>query len=85
MKRCLLLVSVVFLGLMLTCSSQSNRMTTKNIADDDSMSQLIAHTKLEAERIGYQEITARQPPADFEKYAGALYKPSFNEDPAIPV
>jgi hypothetical protein len=84
MKRCLMLVSLVFLGLMLTCSSQSNRAHSKNAADD-SLSQLIAHTELEAERIGYQEITDGQPPADFEKYAGALYKPSFNEDPAIPV
>jgi hypothetical protein len=84
MKRCLMLVSVMILGLMLTCSSQSNRVATKNVADD-SMSQLITSTELEAERIGYQEITARQPPADFEKYTGALYKPSFNEDPAIPV
>jgi len=49
MKGCLLLVSVVFLGLMLTCSPQSNRVVTKNVADDDSMSQLIAHTQLEAE------------------------------------
>lgn len=85
MKRFLLLVSAVFLGLMLTCSYQSNRVATKNVADDDRMSQLIALTKLEAERIGYQKIAAGMPPADFEKYAGALYKPSFNEDPAIPV
>jgi hypothetical protein len=85
MRRCLILVSVVFLGLMPTCSSQSNRVATKNVANDDSMSQLIAQTKLEAERIGYQAITAGQPPPDFEKHAGAPYKPSFNEDPAIPV
>ncbi|MGD9280295.1 MAG: hypothetical protein PVF60_05360 [Desulfobacterales bacterium] len=84
MKHGLMLVSLVFLGLLLTCSSQSNRVATKNVADD-SLSQLIALTELEAERIGYLAITGGQSPADFKKYAGALYKPSFNEDPAIPV
>jgi hypothetical protein len=85
MKRCLFLVSMVFLGLMLTCSSRSNRVATKNFVDDDSLSQLIALSKLKAERIGDQAIATGKPTADLEKYAGAPYKPSFNEDPAIPV
>lgn len=85
MKRCLKPVFLVLLGLVLTCSSQSDRVDSKKVADDAGLSLLITHTKLEAERIGYQAIAAGQAPAEFEKYAGAPYKPSFNEDPAIPV
>lgn len=74
----------VFLALVPACSSQSDWATSKKFGDDDQLSLLIAHTELEAERIGYHAIASGQAHADFEKYSGAPYNPSFNEDPAIP-
>lgn len=42
-------------------------------------------TKLEADIISYEHIAEGSGIADFEAHTGAEYKPSFNEDPAIPV
>lgn len=42
-------------------------------------------TKLKAEIISYKHIAEGKGVQGFETQAGAKYKPSFNEDPAIPV
>ncbi len=41
-------------------------------------------TGLQAEIISYENIVKGVAPPDFEKHTGAAYKPSHNEDPAIP-
>ncbi|MBN1273130.1 MAG: hypothetical protein JXB26_12745 [Candidatus Aminicenantes bacterium] len=42
-------------------------------------------TGLSAEVIFFENISAGIAPVDFEAHTGAVYKPSYNEDPAIPV
>ena len=51
MKHFLIAVSVALLGLMPACSFQSERVANGDADDDDGISQLIALTGLEAERI----------------------------------
>ena len=59
MKRRLTLVLLVFLGLVLTCSSQSDRVASKKVADDlktGEMEDRVAHIFMEADHIYVQDV-----------------------------
>lgn len=72
----IVLTALVFLG--------ESCVQDQPISDPD-LTGLREATGLTGERLFFTAFTEGQPPKGFADSAGAAYKPSFNEDPAIPV
>jgi len=77
MKKIVIFVSILVFGGMVACRSEAP-------ATDNRLEDLMRATDLTAEVITYENIVKGIAPPDFMEKAGAPYKPSYNEDPAIP-
>ncbi len=76
-----LLALIITLVFFISCSSQEKARKV----EDSFLAAFEKETGLKASHISYENIIKGEAPADFEKLARAPYKPSYNEDPAIPV
>ncbi len=74
------IILIVFLS-CLSCSGTGEPRNEKT----DLLSEFEKETGLQEEYVSYEHIIKGTVPANFLKYAFADYKPSYNEDPSIPI
>ena len=76
---------VLFVLAASTCGILYGYTQESKSVDKEGLRELVKATGLEAEQIDYTRIAQGFGPPGFERRTGARYKPSYNEDPAIPV